>query len=105
MVVWHSHLFNNFPQFVVINIVNGFSAVNEAEVDIFLKFSCIFYDPVDVGNLVSISSAFSKSCLNIWKFSVLLLLEQYWSIKHTHTECITHLHNQHDVVETIVCFF
>ena len=104
-VVWCSHLFKNFPQFVVIHILNGFSVANEAEVDVFLKFSCIFYDPVDVGNLVSISSAFSKSCLNIWKFSVLLLLKQYWSIKHTHTECRTHLHNQHDVVEIIVCFF
>ena len=76
-VVWCSHLFKNFPQFVVIHILNGFSVANEAEVDVFLKFSCIFYDPVDVGNLVSISSAFSKSCLNIWKFSVLLLLKQY----------------------------
>jgi len=103
-VVWYSHLFKNFPVCCDPHS-NGFSVANEAEVDVFLKFSCIFYDPVDVGNLVSISSAFSKSCLNIWKLSVLLLLKQYWSIKHTHTECRTHLHNQHDVVEIIVCFF
>ena len=104
-VVWYSYLFKNFPQFVLIHIVNGSSVVNEAEVDVFLKFSCIFYDPVDAGNLVSISSAFSKSCLNIWKFSLLILLKPYWSMKHTHTECRTHLRNQHDVVEIIVCFF
>ena len=62
-MVWYSHLFKNFPQFVVIHTVKGFSIVNEAEVDIFLEFSCFFYDPVNVGNLISVSSAFSKSCL------------------------------------------
>ena len=67
-VVLYSHLFKNFPQFVVIHIVKGFSIVNEAEVDVFLKFSCSFFDPTDVGNLISGSS--SKSSLNIWKFSL-----------------------------------
>ena len=64
-VDWYFHLFNNFPQFVVIHTVKGFSLVNEAEVDVFLEFSCFSYDPVDVGNLISGSSAFSKSSLNI----------------------------------------
>ena len=67
-VVWYFHLFKNFPQFIVIRTVKGFSIVNEA--DVFLEFSCFFYDPVDVGNLISGSSAFSKSSLNIWKFMV-----------------------------------
>ena len=69
-VVLYSHLFKNFPQFVVIHIVKAFSVVNEAEVDVFLKFSCSFYDPTDVGSLISGSSAFSKSSLNIWRFSL-----------------------------------
>ena len=74
-MVWYSHLFRNFPQFAVSHTVKGFSLVNEAEVDVFLEFSCFFYDPVDVGNLTSGSSAFSKSSLNIWKFSVHVLLK------------------------------
>ena len=74
MVVWYSHLFKNFTQFVVIHTVKGFGIVNKAEVDIFLVFSCFFNDPKDVGNLISGSSAFSKSRLNIWKFSVHILL-------------------------------
>ena len=61
-MVWNSHLFKNFPLFVVIHTVKDFSIVNEAEVDVFLEFSCFFYDPVNVGNLISSSSAFSKSC-------------------------------------------
>ena len=65
---WHSHLFKNFPQFVVIHTVKDFSLVNEAEVDVFLVFSCFSYDPVDAGNLISGSSAFSKFSLNIWKY-------------------------------------
>ena len=73
-MVWYSHLFKNFPQFVVIHTVKGLSIVNEAEVDVFLEFSCFFYDPADVGNLISDSSAFSKSSLNIWKFLVHILL-------------------------------
>ena len=74
-VVWYSQLFKNFPQFVVIHTVKAISVVNEAEVDVFLEFSCFFYDPTDVGNLISVSSAFSKSSLNIWKFSVHILLK------------------------------
>ena len=69
-VVWYSHLLKNFPQFVVIHTVKGFSVVNEAEVDAFLEFSCFFYDPVDVGNLISGSFDFSKSSLNIWTYTV-----------------------------------
>ena len=64
-VVWYSHLFKNFPQFVVIHTVKDFGVVNKAEVDVFLELSCFFDDPVDVGNLMSSSSAFSKSSLNI----------------------------------------
>ena len=69
-MVWYSHLFQNFPQFVVIHIVKGFGLVNKAEVDVFLELSCFFDDPMDIGNLISGSSAFSKSSLNIWNFSV-----------------------------------
>ena len=72
-MIWYSHLFKNFPQFVVIHAVKGFSIVNEA--DVFLGLFCFFYDPTEVGNLISSSSAFSKSSLNIWKFSVHLLLK------------------------------
>ena len=74
-VVWYSHLFKNFPQFVVIHTVKGFGIVNEAEVDVFLEFFCFFCDPADVGNLMSRSSAFSKCILNIWRFSVHVLLK------------------------------
>ena len=72
-MVWYSHLFENFPQVAVVHAVKGFSIVNEA--DVFLEFSCLFYDPRDVGNLISGSSAFSKSSLNIWKFSAHILLK------------------------------
>ena len=74
-MVLYSHLFKNFPQFVVIHIVKGFSVVSDAEVDAFLEFSCFFYDPTGVGNLISGFSAFSKSSLYIWKFSVHKLLK------------------------------
>ena len=74
-VVWYSHLFQNFPEFVVVHTVKGFGMVNKAEIDIFLEFSCFFDDPVDVGNLISCSPAFSKSSLNIWKFMVHVLLK------------------------------
>ena len=74
-VVWYSHLFKNVPQFVVIHIVKGFDVVNKVEVDVFLEQSCFFNDPTDVGNLISGSSAFSKSSLNIWKFTVQVLLK------------------------------
>ena len=65
-MIWYSHLFKKFPQFVVIHTVKGFSIVNEAEVDVLLEFPCFFYDSIDVGNLISDYSAFSKSALNIW---------------------------------------
>ena len=74
-MVWYSHVFKNFPQFVVIHTVKGFGIVNKAEVDVFLEFSHFVYDLMDVGNLISGSSAFSKSSLNIWKFSVHILLK------------------------------
>ena len=71
-MVWYSHFLKNFPQFVVIHTVKGFGVVNKAEVDVFLELSCFYDDPTDVGNLISGSSAFSKSSLNIWKFTVLI---------------------------------
>ena len=74
-VVWYPHLLQNFPQFIVIHTVKGFGIVNKAEIDVFLKLSCFFDDPVDVGNLISGPSAFSKSSLNIWKFTVHILLK------------------------------
>ena len=74
-MVWYSRLFKNFPQFVVIHTVKGFSVVNEAEVDVFLELSCFSYDPMDVGNLISGSSAFSKFSLNTWKLLVHILLK------------------------------
>ena len=74
-VVWYSHLFQNFPQFIVIHTVKGFGLVNKAEIDVFLELSCFFYDPADIGNLISGSSAFSKTSLNIRKFTVHVLLK------------------------------
>ena len=74
-MVWYSHLFKNFPQFIVIHTVNGFGIVNTAEVDVFLELSSFYDDPTDVGNLISGSSAFSKSSLNIWNFTVHVLLK------------------------------
>ena len=73
-MVWYSHLSQNFPQFIVINIVKDFGIVNKAEIDVFLELSCFFHDPAEVGNLISGSSAFSKTSLNIWKFTVHMLL-------------------------------
>ena len=74
-MVWYSHLFQNFPQFIVIHRVQGFDIVNKAEIDVLLELSCFFNDPADVGNLICGSSAFSKSSLNIWKFTVHVLLK------------------------------
>ena len=74
-VIWYSHLFKNFLQFAEIHRVKAFGMVNKAEVDVFLELSSFFHDPVDVGNLISGSSAFSKTSLNIWKFSVHILLK------------------------------
>ena len=75
-VVWYAHLFQNFPQLIVIHTVKDFGTVNKAEIDVFLELSCFFYDPVDVGNLISGSSAFSKTSLNIWKFTVHIYLKR-----------------------------
>ena len=74
-MVWYSHLFQNFPQFIVIHTVKGFGIVNKAEIDIFLELSCLFDDPADVDSLISGSSAFSKTCLNIWRSTVHILLK------------------------------
>ena len=74
-VVWYSQIFQSFPQFIVIHTVKGFGIVNKAEVDVFLEVSCFFNDPADVGSLISGSSAFSKASLNIWKFTVHVLLK------------------------------
>ena len=72
---WYAHLLKNFPQFIVTHTVNGFGLVNKAEIDVFLELSCIFDDAANVGNLISGSSAFSKTSLNIWKFTVYVLLK------------------------------
>ena len=74
-MVWYSHLFQNFPQIIVIHTVKGFGIVNKAEIDVFLALPCFFDDPADIGNLISGSSAFPKSRLNIWKFMVHILLK------------------------------
>ena len=74
-MVWYSHLFKRFPQFALIHTVKGFSIVDETEVDVLLEFSCFLYDPVDVGNLIYGSSAFSKSSLNAWKFLIHIMLK------------------------------
>ena len=79
-MVWYSHLFKNFPQFVVIQTVKGFGLVNKAKVDVFLELFCFFDDPEDVDNLISGSSAFPKTSLNIWKFTVHVLLRLAWRI-------------------------
>ena len=93
-MVRYSHLFQNFPQFVVIHTVKGFGIVNKAEVDIFLELSCFFYESMDAGNLISGSSAFSKFNLNIWKFTVHILLkpglqnfEHYFAIVGNECNC------------------
>ena len=75
MMVWYSHLFHNIPQFVVSHTVKSFGLVKKAGIGVFLELCCFFHDPTDVGNLISGSSAFSKSSLNIWKFSVHVLLK------------------------------
>ena len=74
-MVWYSHVFQSFPQLIVIHTVKGFGIVNKAAIDVFLELSCFFHDLVDVGNLISGSSAFSKSTLNIWKFMAHVLLK------------------------------
>ena len=80
-MVWYSQLFQNFPQFIVIHTVKGFGIVNKAETGVFLELSCFFHDPADVGNLISGSSAFSKTSLTIWKFTVQRIAEAWaWRI-------------------------
>ena len=79
-MAWYSHLFQNFPWFLVIHTVKGFDIVNKAEIDVFLELSCFFHDPVDVGNLISGTSAFSKTSLNIRKFTVHVLLNLAWRL-------------------------
>ena len=74
-MVWYSYLFQNFPQFIVIHTVKGFGIVNKAEIDVFVELSFFFNDPVDVGSFIFGSSAFSKTSLNIWKFTVHVLLK------------------------------
>ena len=74
-MVWYSHLFQNFPHFIVIHTVKGFGIVNKAKIDVFLELSCFFDDPVDVGNFISGSSDFSKTSLNTWKFTIHILLK------------------------------
>ena len=90
-VVWYSHFLNNFPQFVVIHTIKGFGIVHKAE-DVFLELSCFFNDPVDVGNLISGSSAFFKSSLNIWKFMVQYTLEawlgDFWTLLCWHVRWV-----------------
>ena len=83
-VVWYSHLFQDFPQFIVIHTVKDFGIVNKAEIDVFLELSCFFYDPADVGNLISGSSAFSKTSLNIRKF--MAYPPKYWDMRSDHQE-------------------
>ena len=94
-VVWYCHLFQNFPQFIVIHTVKVFGIVNKAEIDVFLELSCFFHDPADVGNLISGSSAFSKTSLNIWKFMVHVLLtpglenfEHYFTNMWDECDCV-----------------
>ena len=108
-VVWYSHLFQNFPQFIVIHPVKGFGLVNKAEIDVFLELSCFFDDPADVGNLISGSSSFSKTSLNIWKFTVHVLLkaglensEHHFASIRDECNCAVVLHDpdNHDGVIT-----
>ena len=84
-MVWYSHLFQNFLQFIVIRTVKGFGIVNKAETDVFLELTSFFHDPADVGNLISGSSAFSKTSLNIWKFTVVLLKPGVENLEHYFT--------------------
>ena len=85
-MVWYSHLFKNFPQFVMIHTVKGFSVVDETEVDVFLEFPCFLCDPANAGNLISGSSSFLKPSLDIWKFLVHIMLKpSIQDFKHDHT--------------------
>ena len=100
-MVWYSHLFQNFPQFIVIHRVKGFGIVNKAEIDVFLEVSCFFDDPTDVHNFISGSSGISKSSLNIWKFMVHVLLKpglenfehyfQFSSVQFSPVQSLSHV--------------
>ena len=92
-MVWYSHPFQNFPQFIVIHTVKRFGIANKAEIDVFLELSCFFHDPADVGNLISGSSAFSKTSLNIWKFTVHVLLKPGLENSHKMAELSDSLKN------------
>src|SRR5574342_539897 len=98
-VVWYSHLFQNFPHFIVIHTVKGFGIVNKAEIDVFLELSCFFHDPADVGNLISGSSGFSKTSLNIRKFTVHILLKPgLENFEHRSEEHTSELQSPPDLV-------
>ena len=109
-VVWFSHLFQNFPQFVVIHTVKGFGVISKAEGDVLLELSCFFYDPTDVGNLISGSSALSKASLNIWKLLVHVLLKPsldwgaWWASVHGITMSWTWLseHTYHLIFSVVL---
>ena len=92
-MVWYSHLFKNFPQFIVIHTVKGFGVVNKAEIDVFLELSCFFNDPMDVGDLISGSSAFSKSSLYFWKFSVHIPLKTSLKVLEKFPASMRYVHN------------
>ena len=95
-VVWYAHLFQNFSQFIMIHTLKGFGIVNKAEIDVFLELSCFFDGPVDVDNLISGSSAFTKTGLNIWKFMVHVLLKTgLENFEHYFTNCLLLFHMNH----------
>ena len=104
-VVWYSHLFKNVPQFVVIHTVKGFGVVNKAEVDVFLEFPCFFCDPSDVGNLISGSSAFSKTSLTIWKFSIYMLIKPSLDVINSLFNWIRFLKGIQDTMLKKTCLF
>ena len=98
-MVWYSHRFQKFPQFILIHTVEGFGTVNKAEMDVFLELSCFFDDPMDVGNLISGSSAFPKTSLNIWRFTVHVLLKPgLENVEQTLLGCEYFVHYSHVVV-------
>ena len=100
-MVLYFHLFQNFPQFIVIHIVKGFGIVNKADTDVFLELSCFLHDPADVGNLISGSSAFSKTSLNIWKFMVHVLLKPACRICWSSREKIPHVQGMRNPSKTV----
>ena len=89
-MVWYSHLFHNFSEFIVIHAVKGFDIINKAEIDVFLELSCFSDDPAEVGNLISGSSAFSKTSLNIWMFTVHILLNSIYIYKYMYIYVYLH---------------